>query len=57
MFEIYFSFSLMISTNDIEEFFYLLLTNDEKTIINRKLIKIVYKVNINKSLKINEIIN
>ena len=36
MFEIYFSFSLVIFKNDIEEVFYSLLTNNKKTIINQK---------------------
>ena len=57
MFEIYFSFSSVIFTNDIKEFFYSLLASNEETIINRKLIKIIHKINMNKTLKINEMIN
>ena len=57
MFKIHFLFSSIISMNDIEEFFYSSSINDEKTMTNRKIIKIVYKINSNKTLKINKIIN
>ena len=43
--------------NDIKEFFHLSLANDEKTIINQIIIKVVYKINLNKIIKINEILN
>ena len=57
MFETHFSFSSMVFMNGIEELFYSLSANDEKTITNRKLIKTVYKIDMNKTLKVNEIIN
>ena len=57
IFKFHFLSSLMISINDIKENSYSLLTNDEKTMINRKLIKTVYKININKTLKVNNMIN
>ena len=43
--------------NDIKKFVYFLLINDDKTITRRKIIKIVYKINSNKTSKINEVIN
>ena len=57
IFKTHFLFSSIIFTNDIEKFFYLFLANDEETMTNRKLIKIVYKIDMNKTLKINKIIN
>ena len=57
IFKIHFSFSSIISINDIEEFFYSSSADDEKTMTNYKIIKIVYKVNLNKTLKIYKIIN
>ena len=43
--------------NDIKKFVYSLSTNDNKTMIRREIMKVVYKINSNKALKINEIIN
>ena len=57
MFEMHFSFSLIIFINDIEKFVYFSSTNDDKTITRREIIKIIYKINSNKTSKINEIIN
>ena len=57
MFEIYFSFSLIVFMNDIEKFVYFSSTDDDETITRREIIKIVYKINLNKVSKINEIIN
>ena len=57
MFEIYFLFLSIIFVNDIEKSVYFLLINDDKTLTRRKIIKIVYKINLNKILKVNEIIN
>ena len=57
IFEIYFSSSSVIFTNDIKELFYSLSTNDEETIINQKLIKIVHKINMNKISEVNKVIN
>ena len=50
-------FSLIIFINDIEKFVYFSSTNDDKTMTRCEIIKIVYKINLNKTLKINEIIN
>ena len=57
MFEIHFLSLLIIFTNDIKEFFYSSSTNDEETITNRKLIRIVHKIDMNKISEINEMIN
>ena len=57
MFKTHFSFSSVIFTNDIKKFFYLSLTNDEKIMTNQKLIETTYKINMNKTLKVNEMIN
>ena len=57
MFEIHSSFSSIIFMNDIEKFIYFSSTDDDETITCREIMKIVYKINLNKILKINEIIN
>ena len=56
MFKTHFLSSSSILTNEIEKFFSLLSANDKKTMINRKLIKVVYKINLNKTSKINKTI-
>ena len=43
--------------NDIEEFVYFLSTDNDETMTRREIIKIIYKINLNKTLKINKIIN
>ena len=57
MFEIYFSFLLIVFMNDIERFIYFLSTNDDETVTCCEIIKIVYKIHSNKMSKINKIIN
>ena len=57
MFTIYFLFSSIIFMNDIEKFVYFSSTDDDETVTRREIIKIVYKINLNKISKINEIIN
>ena len=57
IFKIYFSFSSIVFMNDIEKFIYFSLTDDDKTMIRREIIKIIYKINLNKASKINKIIN
>ena len=57
MFKIYFLFSSTVFTKNIKTFFYIMSTNDEKIILNREIIKIIYKIELNKTLKINKIIN
>ena len=56
MFKIHFSFSSIIFMNDIEKFVYFSSTDDDETITRRKIINIVYKINLNKASKINKII-
>ena len=57
MFEIYFLFLLTIFMKNIEEFNYFLLIDDETLMTYREIIKILYKINLNKTFEINEIIN
>ena len=57
MFEIYFLFSSIVFMNDIEKFIYFPSIKNDETMKRREIIKIVYKINSNKMLKINEIIN
>ena len=57
MFEIYFSFLLTILMKDIAKFNYFLLINDETSMTRREMMKIIHKINSNKTFEINEIIN
>ena len=57
MFKTHFLFLSMIFTNNIRKFFYSSSVSDEKTITNQKLKKVVYKIDINKILKVNKVIN
>ena len=57
MFEAHFPSLLIVFMNDIEEFVYSLSTDDDEIMTRREIMKIVYKISLNKALKINEIIN
>ena len=57
MFKIYFLSLLIIFMNDIEKFVYFSSTNNDEIMTRREIIKIVYKINLNKISKINKIIN
>ena len=57
IFKIHLLFLSIIFMNDIEKFIYFSLINDDETMRYREIIKIVYKINSNKTSKINEIIN
>ena len=57
IFETHFLLSSIIFMNDIERFVYFLLTDDDEAMTHREIMKIVYKINLNKALKVNEIIN
>ena len=57
MFEIYFSFLLTMFIKDVAKFDYFLLINNETSMIHREIMKIIHKINLNKTFKINEIIN
>ena len=57
IFKIHFSSSSIVFINDIKEFIYFSSTNDDEAVIRREIMKIVYKINLNKTSKVNEIIN
>ena len=57
MFKIHFLFLFIVFMNDIEKFVYFSSIDDDETMIRRGIIKIIYKINLNKTSKINEIIN
>ena len=57
IFKIHFSSLSIVFMNDIEKFVYFSSTNDDQTVTRREIIKIVYKINLNKTSKINKIIN
>ena len=57
MFEIYFSFSSMKFMKDVAEFNYFLSIDDEASMTRHEIIKIIHKINSNKTFEINEIIN
>ena len=57
MFKIHFSFSSIVFMNDIEKFVYSSSTKNDETMTRHKIMKVIYKINLNKMLKINEIIN
>ena len=57
MFEIHFSLSSIVFMNDIKRFVYSSSTDDDETMTRRKIMKIVYKIDSNKMLRINKIIN
>ena len=57
MFKIHFLFLSIIFMNNIEKFVYFSSINNDKTMTRHEIIKIVYKINLNKMLKIKKIIN
>ena len=57
IFEIYFSFLSTIFMKDVADFDYFSSIDDETSITRREIIKIIYKINLNKTFKINKIIN
>ena len=57
IFKIYFLFSSIILINNIKKFFYSSSADNEKMMTNRKIIKVVYKIDLNKTSEINETIN
>ena len=57
MFKIYFLFLLIMFIKNVAKFNYFLSINDKTSITHRKIIKIIYKINLNKIFKINKIIN
>ena len=57
MFKTHFSFSLTVFMKDVAKFDYFSSVDDEASMTHRKIIKIIHKINFNKTFKINEIIN
>ena len=57
MFEVHFSFSSTIFMKNVEEFNYFSLIDDETSMTRREIMKIIHIINLNKTFKINEIIN
>ena len=57
MFEIHFSFSSIMFMKNVAEFDYSSLTDDETLITRREIMKIIHKINSDKTFEINEIIN
>ena len=57
MFETHFLFSSTMFMKDITKFNYFSLIDDETSMTRREIIKIIHKINLNKTFKINEIIN
>ena len=57
MFKIYFSFLSIVFINNIKRFIYFSSTDDDEAMTFREIIKIVYKISLNKISKINKIIN
>ena len=57
MFKIHFSFSSTMFMKNIAEFDYFSSIDDETLMTRREIMKVIYKINLNKTLKINKIIN
>ena len=57
MFKIHFLSLSIVFINDIKKFVYFLSTENDETMTRREIMKIVYKINLNKTLKINKVIN
>ena len=57
MFKIHFSFSLIMFIKNVAKFDYFLLIDDETSMTRREIIKIIHKINSDKTFEINKIIN
>ena len=57
MFETHFSFSSTMFMKDVAKFDYSSSINDETSMTRREMMKIIHKINLNKTFEINEIIN
>ena len=57
LFKVYFSFSSIIFIKNVKKFNYFLSIDDETSMTRCEIIKIIHKINLNKTFKINEIIN
>ena len=57
MFETHFSSSSIMFMKDVAEFDYFLSINDETSMTRREMMKVIHKINSNKTFEINKIIN
>ena len=57
MFKIYFLFLSRIFMKNVKEFNYFLLIENKMLMTHREIIKIIHKINLNKTFEINKIIN
>ena len=57
MFEAHFSLSSTILIKNVKEYKYFLLIHDEASMTRCEIMKIIYKISSNKTIKINKIIN
>ena len=57
MFEIHFLFLLTMFMKNVAKFDYSSLIDDEASMTRREIMKIIHKVNLNKTFEINKIIN
>ena len=57
MFEVQFLSSSIMFIKDVIKFNYFLSIDDETSMTYRKIMKIIHKISLNKTFKINEIIN
>ena len=57
VFEIHFSFSLTIFIKNIKKFDYFLFVENETSMIRHEIMKIIHKINLNKTFEINKVIN
>ena len=57
MFETHFSFSSIMFMKNAAKFNYFSSVNDETSMTHHEIIKVIHKINLNKTFKINEIIN
>ena len=57
MFETHFLFLSTMFMKNVKKFDYFSLIDDEASMTHREVMKVIYKINLNKAFKINEIIN
>ena len=57
IFKIYFSFLSTMFMKDVTKFDYFLSIDDKTSMTRHEIIKVIYKINLNKIFKINKIIN
>ena len=57
MFETHFLFSSTMFMKNVARFDYFSLIDDETSMTHREIMKIIHKINLNKTFEINEIIN